>query len=212
MLPGPGLVKVEERAARARPVAAGGFELSVVGFVMSLRPGMGFFSAAVVLLPTGNRRVAPDAGGLFSEFLAEAAGANEALLALPDTNGLLASEPGLSEPFLTSSTELIEERCRCVGVEGVAAVRLVVEEGFGRVGGLLRPLPGVALVAVLVAFVEAGFEADDGVGAAGLFGAAKGRFGGTDFFVDGPTASFDLSGVRAGATVSSTGRLGSIDS
>ena len=198
-------VRADDRAVRGVLGTAAFFELSVVDLRESLELAMGFLSAADVL--PGIRRAVEDSGGLFSASL-EAAGVMLALRAAPPTSGFFVSEPGLEDPFLTSSTELNDIRDRWVGVGVVvdAAGRRTAEDGGGRVGGLLKVLPvPTRLLADAVIF-----EAVAGVGAVGLFGAVRGRFGGTAVLFGGAVGALLLDDSANAADISSS--IGTSDS
>ena len=130
------------------------------------------------------------------------------LRAAPPTSGFFASELGLPVAFLTSSTELndIRERWLGVGVVVDAAGRRTVDDGGGRVGGLLKVLPvPTRLLADAVAF-----EAVAGVGAVGLLGAVKGRFGGTTVLLGGAAGALLLD--DSGTVAEASSSIGTSDS
>ena len=194
-------VVFDNRVVRGALVTVELFWGSVVGLSGVLVLEMGFFSVEDVAVPS-ERRVVDDRGGLFSAIF-EAAGVILARLAAPPTNGLFVSVMGLAGAFLPSPAELREGRDRWVEVGPVAVVAgRRTEEAGGRVGGLLKLLPGVARLLVDVDPLEA----VPGVGAAGRFGAVNGRFGGTVALLGGAGASeLDGSAVAAEASSSSTG-------
>ena len=136
-------------------------------------PAIGFFS--VLDEPPTVVRRAVEVAALRSLVLEEVEGTIDALLALPDTLGLLFSAPELTGAFFASSTELTEALDLCAVGAVAVAVRRVVDDTGGRVGGLLNELPGFARAAVVLAVV-------DGVGAIGRFAVVNGRFGGTADF------------------------------
>ena len=74
-----------------------------------------------------------------------------------------------------------------------------MEDGGRRVGGLLSVLPAAGRLAVAFAAVA-------GVGAVGLFGAVRGRFGGTAALPGAVEAALELDASAAGSDTSSSSR------
>ena len=168
------VVAVEVRGTRGVAEGAGGLALLVVVLRTSFVALVADFFSAVDELPIVVRRavLVPAFGSVSLEAVD---GRMDALLAAPETLGLLFSAVGLVGPFLTSSIELTEALGLCPGAATAVPVRRMVEDTGGRVGGLLSVLPGVVRFAVTLAAVE-------GVGAVGRLAVVRGRLGGTVAF------------------------------
>ena len=174
------------RALRA-VVAVFGLALLVVGLSADFA-GLTVFARVPICLSIGAVEARIGCGSVDKE-IELAAGEREDVG--PDIETRLAAPPiarflfSSTEPVATvlpSSNELLDALSLCPELAAVAAVTLVggrraVELAVGRVGGLLRPLPGVARDAEDVVDMGAGL----GVVPAVRLAVVKGRFGGIPF-------------------------------